>query len=323
VEGWVLVAAGTNEGAAPLWVKGIDADGCVRFDDRDGEGSRDGTVLGVAGDPAFGYLAVGRLDETLDDGTWRARAWLRRYAPSGDIEWTRREVADGDLIASGVAFEPDGGMHVVGGAAVDWPVGARGWSQRYDADGFPRGPARWLGNAGVSHLLDVITDAGSAWVTMWLEDGSTTEGALARLDPQGVPTWIRAGGEGRLAAAPDGEVLWIHYSALDRWTADGAASAVGALGRPWGSRFERAAVNADGEWFVVGAQGNAAVLHRFDADGTWRAMQPMMRVDGNRDDVVASDISIAPDGALFIVGMTTRWDAESTCEAWLTKAYVE
>jgi hypothetical protein len=333
VEGLVLVGGAVSQRppsdpeehwwarGSDLWVAAFDASGCPLWDDREGVADSESfsQVLGVAGSAEGGYVAVGVLDDD-PDGHLGGTVWLRRYRPSGDVAWTRRETTSFPQLASGVAVDRNGGAVVVGGGFVEGL--RRGWVRRFSPEGNATGSSAWLGGAVSSHVLDVVVSSeGRTWVTLWTDvRGSSTYFLGEVVDGDYVwlePTTTRDASSARLALQLDefpivvesgGLVTWL---ALSRWSPSGELAWQNE-GRGYRIVWaRRAATLPNGEILAAGGDGDTgASLARFDPEGRLLAVQPV----GDRVRGPASDVAIAPDGGVFVTGLV-----EEDCNVWVAR----
>lgn len=201
VDGWVRehTAAG-----APVWTAGYGG----------AAGSTD-QARAVATDATGRVAAVG-FESVTGQGT---DMWIRVYDTNGGVQWT---ALYGDLDAlddeaTGVAFDPDGNVIVVGWE-TDLVNPWRLWVTKYDPAGAPLWTQTWDGDLveGARAFGVAVDDTGDIVVVGQHRAGGFNQLLVRKLDPEGNPRWTTkidgvAGTDqvGRAVTIGPGRRVWI------------------------------------------------------------------------------------------------------------------
>ncbi len=326
VPGWIVVG-GTAEhvDGDQAWTAGVDAEGCALWEDRDGEGrplARFSMVRAVVGRADVGYYTVG-VEGGGQDFDRLGTPWVRRYLPNQDVAWTWRESTAMPQTLSGVAVTPEGGALVAGGAQTT--IDARGVLRRFTDDG-EVSDAWWLGDALDSQFVDVVvSDSGRTWASLRLRDGSTHNGGFGEVVARSFQ-WLgaddAAGEITRLALAADDSIVAIQIPYpgarelyVSRWAATGER-----LWATQGAGYDRVyprrvTALADGRTVVVGdgwdpqANRSEPIVLVFTSAGSLTSIQALPDLEGGH----ASDVAEAPDGAVYLTGLT------EVCDVWVAR----
>ncbi len=246
-----------------------------------------------------------------------------KYGPDGALLWAQRYDGPGHAqdIPTAIALGPAGGVVVTGssggaGSGDDFatlayaPDGTLLWSQRYDGPGHARDRAFGLGTDAVGNIYVGGESTGS--------DGRL-EYATLSYAPDGRLRWVqRASGPGSAAARglavdPAGMVVATGVSDNGHGGTDVLTVSYDAAGaKRWEQRYPAAegasgndvALGPNGEVYVVGSAGFAALVLADDRDGRERWVQTYAGASHKSDQFVR--VAVDPRGNIVATG--TSWD---------------
>ena len=250
------------------------------------------TALVVGPDGAL--YAAGWTTDAVGAGTGAGGrdAFVRRYGPDGEVEWTRQFGAAGDDNAEDLAIDAAGNVYVV--ARVDGPVGSHpsggrdGFVVAYDPDGNELWSLR-IGTADVDWADSVVVAPDGGVFVSGSTNGNfpgftnrgSTDNFLARIGPGGGLTFIvqfgSEEGMGATALAASEDRIYMSGSTLGPLSAN-----------PTGDEHA-----GDSDIF----------LRAFDLDGA----EVWTRTFGSNNSDTALDVAIggtAGGARLFVVGTT-------------------
>lgn len=148
--------------AQDAFVRKYSPDGALLWADRFGTGEPC-VGLGVAVDAHGNVLVVGRTHGDLAAGQAGAGdAFVRQYAPDGEVRWTDQFGTTGEDSAEGVVVAPDGGFFLVGstgGVLGEASAGSTDvFVRKYGADGKPEWTHQF-GSAKTEYAAGIGLDA--------------------------------------------------------------------------------------------------------------------------------------------------------------------
>ncbi|HEX8439390.1 hypothetical protein [Archangium sp.] len=245
-------------------------------------GPQDDTGTGLAvdgtGDISVVWLSSPRMDEDREPVPGERRALtLARYAPDGQVRWTR-EFSRMRVASPSVAVAPSGELFLTGNAflyPLDFGLGAAndGFLVKFSGDG----QALWQRRVG-QKVYGVAADGeGGVLVAAeeWVPEGHLP--VLAHHDAEGVFRWTR-----QLDPVAEGTALHA-VTFLPSGQALLAGRLVGTL-------------TVDGRTFGT-AHGRGLVLLAFTSDGRLAWGKEVRGVEGH-----VTGVKPAPDGGVALVG---------------------